>query len=187
MNAVIEELARAAGKMKRDMGDEQSLSYEFRTEGDWNTTLRQLPFTCALWAAFLKYEAARAAYEAEVDKRQRWSAEFDQLRQQLHEADEEHDPDAIDYAAYVQAQAKAKVLARRLSDPHGILNEHKDLMNRANENWGRAWSAYLEQKQQERQIAGATDVPSIPGYSAKAEALQQIRERIAQYEAPRGG
>jgi hypothetical protein len=186
MNATLEQLAQTALRIKKDMRDERSLGYEFRTDGDWCEPLRRLPFSCPLWRAIRAYETARAAYEAEVDTRQRWRAQLEHLSQYLHEVKQEHDPDSLDYKAYGEAKDRAEILAYRITDPHERLRELKDVQDRADANWGRLWSAYLEQKEQERAVAAATLVPSVAGYDGRTVALQQLRERIAQYEAPQG-
>jgi hypothetical protein len=184
MNATIEQLARTAKRLQREQVDERSLSYVFRHDDAITAVLRRLPSTCALWRAFRRYDEARSAYETTFEQHQRWRAELTRLSEHLHEVKQEYDPDTIDYDALGRARLKAEVLAIRVSDPHGVLAELKDVLNRTGEAWGQVWNNYLEQKQREQQIAGADFVPSVQGYDPKAAALQQIRERIRQFEAP---
>ena len=179
---VMSEMEAIARRLKREMAEYEP--YEFGQDGPWNDTLRRLELThkgrtSLLWRRFLQYEAARKAHEAGYEQRRRWQQQLAQVRRQVHEVETEGDPDTIDYDALVRAKAKAEVLDKRVSDPHGVLGELKTVLQRANERWGTQWQSYTTLKTEERRQERST------AFGAEQE-LRRIRTDLERLEAPRG-
>lgn len=185
--AIIEQLAQTAKRIKHAMVDERSQAYDFAPGfEEYADTLRRLPFTSPLFVTFRRYAEARAAYVAEIEQQQRWRGQLEQLRQYIEAVVDSRDTNTKDYQALLVAERRAKDVARLLTDPHEVLRELKDLMDRANDNWGRAWDAYQRTLEEERQIAAADARSTVTGYSPTAGALEQVRARLAQFEAAQG-
>lgn len=194
MAATLETLERMAVRIKGEMGDPQSLSYEFAAEdAEYAVTLRRLPFGCDLWRRFRAYAEARHELATYKTKREQWEGELRRRRQQLN--DMMQDPDALlaNLDAYVQLNATIEILVNATSDPHGVKAELSMKEQRYRDLWGGAWQDYNRDKNVRQDLKQSLANPASRAYNdpvARSElrtALAHQEARIQEWERPLGG
>ncbi|MDP9315429.1 MAG: hypothetical protein M3R24_31975 [Chloroflexota bacterium] len=156
--------------------------YDFRPNEPWNAALEPLPRTCKLWKTFLRYDAARKAYEAQTAKRQAWQQELRRCRFRMTQVD----PDTVDMEAWRQDRDRSAVLETALDDTdrQQQYQEFKMVAQQEEETWGRMWQAYVNICAEQRRILRSNSFAgSFVGYDTQAHAAAEFTSKRQQLEA----
>lgn len=182
MSNIREQLYAEFQALEARLNSKKPEPYDFRPNEPWNETLDRLPRTCKLWRTFLRYDAARKAYEEQTAKRKSWYEELRRCRIRMAQVD----PDTVDLEAWRQDRDRSALLDMVLSDTdrEQQYQEFKMVAQQEEEQWGRMWQSYVNIIAEERRILRSNSFAgSFVGYDTQGRAAAEFTSRREQLEA----